>query len=421
MIPQDIANAIVSPKAHGERAPVDEAFSWLRANAPLAEIEPEGFDKFWAVTRHKDIQYVERNSDVFWNGTHRSTVPVDSESLKQIIAITGGRPSLIMSLLEMDGKTHFKYRQITQKAFMPINLGQLSTQIEETADKAIDRLISKNGACDFAKDVAFLYPLHVIMELLGVPASDEPLMLKLTQELFGSADPDVNQDASDDPEEMLAALQAVVAEFGAYFGALAEDRRANPRDDLASVIANATVDGEPLGPIEVLSYFIVIATAGHDSTSNSIASGMWQLAENPDQFSLLKNNRDLLDGFIDESIRWETPVRTFMRNAVEDVEMAGQKIRKGDWLMLCYPSGNRDEEVFDRPFEFDITRPKKHVAFGYGAHICLGQHLARLKMKLLWSKILDRLTHVELNGTPTRIHGNFVSGPKSLPIKYGIE
>ena len=168
-----------------------------------------------------------------------------------------------------------------------------------------------------------------------------------------------------------------------------------------------------------MSYYIIVATAGHDTTSNTTTGGLWALLEDPDQFDKVKNNPGQIDGFVEESIRWVTPVKHFMRTATGDTELRGQKIAKGDWLMLCYPSGNRDEEHFDNPFKFDVERsPNKHVAFGYGAHICLGQHLGRMEMRILWEELFPRLKSIELAGTPKRTEANFVCGPKSVPVRY---
>jgi cytochrome P450 len=204
-----------------------------------------------------------------------------------------------------------------------------------------------------------------------------------------------------------------------YFTAMTEDRRKNPRADLASVIANGAVHGQPLGHLEAMSYYIIAATAGHDTTSNTTAGALWALAENPDQFRKVKDDLSLIPSMVEESIRWETPVKHFMRTATADTELSGKVIRKNDWLFLSYPSGNRDEAVFEDPYTFKADRsPNKHVAFGYGAHVCLGQHLGRMEMRILWEELLPRLQSVELNGKPTRTQANFVSGPKAVPIRF---
>lgn len=420
LIPEDVAASVVDPKAYADGRRIDEAFKWLRREAPLAVAQPEGFDPFWVVTRHADLLTIERQNDLFHNGD-RSTVVTTIEADKRVRQIMGGSPHLVRSLVQMDNPDHFNYRRLTQAWFLPQNLRGLEARIREIAKGFVERMAAHGERCDFARDVAFLYPLHVIMEVLGVPECDEPRMLKLTQELFGSADPDVNRTGArvDDVDAGLANIQATVMDFMNYFNAMTEDRRRNPRKDLASVIANGAIEGQPLGHLEAMSYYIIAATAGHDTTSNTTAGALWALAENPDQFAKLKSNLNLIPSMVEESIRWETPVKHFMRTATADAEVAGQKIAKGDWLFLAYPSGNRDEAVFGDPFAFNIERsPNKHVSFGYGAHICLGQHLGRMEMRVLWEELLPRLESVELDGEPKRTEANFVCGPKTVPIRF---
>jgi cytochrome P450 len=334
----------------------------------------------------------------------------------------GGSPHLVRSLVQMDNPDHGYYRRLTQPYFLPQNIRKLEPRIREIARSFVDRMAAKGGSCDFARDIAFLYPLHVIMEILGVPEADEPLMLKLTQELFGAGDSDMNRkgQVAANEDEGMAAIMATVADFVAYFNQMTEDRRAHPRDDVATVIANGTVNGQPLGHLEAMSYYIIVASAGHDTTSNTTAGALWALAEHPGEFARLKQDLNgLLPLFIEESIRWVTPVKHFMRTAAADAEVAGRKIAKGDWLFLSYPSGNRDEEVFEDPFAFRADRtPNKQIAFGYGAHVCLGQHLGRLEMKILWEELLPRLESLELAGEPRRTEAAFVCGPKSVPIRY---
>lgn len=419
-ISTDIANTIIDPKAYADGDRIDQAFAHLRREAPLDIAQPDGFDPFWVVTRHADILEVERQNELFHNGD-RATVVTTIEADKKVREMMGGSPHLVRSLVQMDNPDHFAYRKITQGALLPQNLRALEARIREIARGFVDRMAEHGDRCDFARDVAFLYPLHVIMEVLGVPESDEPRMLKLTQELFGNADPDLNRTGKSvtDVGEGVDSIQSVVMDFMMYFNAITEDRRANPRNDLATLIANGKINGEPMGHLEAMSYYIIAATAGHDTTSSTTAGALWALAENPDQFAKVKADPSLIPGLIEESIRWVTPVKHFMRTATADAELAGKKIAKGDWMMLSYPSGNRDEAVFDKPFEFRVDRtPNKHVAFGYGAHICLGQHLARMEMRVLWEELFARLDHVELDGAPTRMVANFVCGPKSVPIRF---
>src|SRR5215217_8410941 len=247
-------------------------------------------------------------------------------------------------------------------------------------------------------------------------------MLKLTQELFGPQDPDTARIREQlTAEQFSVMMQSVVADFGAYFRGITEDRRRNPRDDLATVIANAKIGGDYMPDHDATSYYMIVATAGHDTTSSSTAGAIWALAEDPAQFARVKANPELIPGLVDEAIRWMTPVKHFMRSATSDTELGGRKIAKGDWLWLAYPSGNRDEAVFENPDAFQVDRkPNKHLAFGYGAHLCLGQHLAKMEMRILFEELLPRLKTLEFAGDPKLSQGNFVSGPKSLPIRYSF-
>jgi cytochrome P450 len=321
----------------------------------------------------------------------------------------------------MDAPEHMDYRKLTQSWFMPKNLASLEEKIRGIARASVDAMLATGGTCDFVHQVSALYPLHVVMQILGVPHEDEPLMLKLTQEMFGGEDPDLNRARSVEltPEQVTQFVIEAVRDFEGYFMKLAADRRANPQDDVATVIANAVIDGEPISDRNAAGYYIIVAAAGHDTTSASTAGAMWALAKDPDQFARIKADRSLLPGLIEEAIRWTTPVQHFMRTAAEDCEIGGQRIAKDDWLMLCYVSGNHDERVFPDPDRFDASRgPNRHVAFGAGVHQCLGLHLARLEMRILFDELLDRIDSVELAGTPQRASSTFVGGPKTLPIRF---
>ena len=265
--------------------------------------------------------------------------------------------------------------------------------------------------------MALHFPLHVIMTILGVPESDEPRMLKLTQELFSATDPELGRKPDETSEQMFD--MGVIVDFNNYFSALSAARRANPTDDLASLIANSQIDGKPISDFEAMGYYIIVATAGHDTTSSSTAGAMWALVDSPGELAKVKNDLSLIPGLVDESIRWTTPVKTFMRTLTADAEFAGRQMKQNDWLMLCYASGNRDEEVFEAPDQFRVDRkPNKHLAFGYGAHLCLGQHLAKMEMRILWEELLPRLHSVEMAGSPAMSESFFVNGPKRLPIRF---
>jgi cytochrome P450 len=414
-VPKDIAETLVDAPSYADHR-IHDAYAWLRANRPLAVARPEGYDPFWVVTRHADILEISRQNDLFHSGDLSTTI-ISSEGDARIRQMTGGSPHLVRSLVQMDAPDHPKYRVLTQAWFLPQNIRKLEARIREIARASVDRMLATGGACDFVHEIALHYPLHVIMEILGVPESDEPLMLKLTQELFGAADPELGRQEQQSFD--VADLPGVLADFFGYFARLSAERREQPREDLATLIANSQIDGRPISEFEAMSYYVIVATAGHDTTSSTTAGAMQALCENPDQFAWLKDDISRVPGLIDEAIRWATPVKTFMRSATEPAEVAGQPIAKDDWLMLCYASGNRDESVFEEPFRFRADRsPNRQLAFGYGAHLCLGQHLAKMEMRILYEELLPRLQAVELAGTPRMSQAVFVNGLKSLPIRF---
>jgi cytochrome P450 len=259
-------------------------------------------------------------------------------------------------------------------------------------------------------------PLNVILDILGLPESDYPRMLKLTQELFGSSDEELRRGSS--PEDLIAVIQ----DFFAYFTKVTEERRLSPTDDLASAVANGKINGEELTMMQTISYYVIAATAGHDTTASAIAGGLQALIENPDQMEKLKKDPSLVLTAADEIIRWVTPVKHFMRTATEDYTISGVTIKKGESVLLAYPSANRDEEVFDKPNVFDISRsPNKHLAFGFGVHYCLGAMLARMEIKAILTELIPRLKSVELAGEPSLMKTLFVGGLKHLPIRYEMK
>jgi cytochrome P450 len=420
LIPADHAEVLVDPKAYADDR-IYGTYSWLRANQPFGYARPDGYDPFWVASRHADILEISRQNDLFHSADLATTLT--NKAADSFVRKATGTPHLVRSLVQMDPPDHPKYRTLTQGWFMPNNLKSLETRVRQIARSAVDKMIAKGSELDFVNDVALHYPLHVIMEILGVPEADEGRMLRLTQELFGPTDPDTARAVmSLGPEAFAAAMQAVVVDFENYFKAISEDRRQNPRDDLATVIANARIDGELISDREANGYYMIVATAGHDTTSSSTAGALWALANDPGEFAKVKADPSLIPTLVDEAIRWTTPVKTFMRSATADTTIAGRHIAKGDWIMLCYASGNRDEAVFDEPDRFRADRkPNKQLAFGYGAHLCLGQHLARLEMRILFEELLPRLRSVELAGPLVQSQSYFVNGPKSLPIRVAYE
>jgi cytochrome P450 len=418
-IPHRLGLLIVSPKAYARQNSLLAGLQWLRANQPFGRVETKGFDPFWLVTKHADASRIIRQHELFHNGDRAHTlVPRASDEMTR--ALTGGSPHPIRTLVHMDQPDHLKYRRITQSWFTQQRVGSLEHGIRAIARASIDRMAKLGPACDFARDVAIHYPLRVLMQILGVPEQDEPGMLKLTQELFASEDVDLGhgEGGSGDPARHARELFRLLGEFQAYFVPLMERRRARPAEDLASVIANAEVDGKPINHFEAVSYYVIVAAAGHDTTSSSISGGLWALCENDDEFRKLKTDTGLIPKFVEEAIRWTTPVHHVMRTATADVELAEQRIARGDWLMLSLLSANRDEEVFDQPNRFRLDRDTPGALFGQGVHTCLGQHLARLEIRIFFEELLCRLESVEIVGRPRRSASIFIGGPKSLPIRF---
>ena len=297
----------------------------------------------------------------------------------------------------------------------------LEHRIRAIARRSVEQMAAHGGECDFVRDVAFHYPLRVIMDILGVPEEDEPILLQLTRDLFGTEEELLGRHATSavDPARHAKRLFRVLADFRAYFTQLADARRKAPRDDLISVIANAEIDGKPIQSLEEMSYFVILATAGHDTTASSTSGAIWALCEDPAEFRTVKADRALIPNLVEESVRWTTPVQHFMRTATANTKIRGRRIAKGDWLMLCYLSGNRDEEAFELPDQFRVERNlPRNVAFGYGAHVCLGQHLARLQMDVFFEELIPRLAAIELAGEPRRSASIFVGGPKTLPVRF---
>jgi cytochrome P450 len=396
------------PDAYTDEAAFHRACTLLRREAPVQRVEADGFDPFYAVTRHADVMEAERNPAVFRNRPQPVLMDTETERIAK-------QARELATLVHVDDPEHRSYRAVTADWFQAGSLARLEFRIAELARRTVDRMVDMGGACDFAADIAKPMPLEVILSILGLPESDYPRMLQLTQELFGGDDPELARGAT--PEDQMQ----VIYDFFSYFGALIDERRARPTDDLASVIANATLDGEPLGPFQMVSYYMIIATAGHDTTSYSMAGGLQALLENPDQLARLQARPDLVPTAVDEMIRWVSPVRHFLRNLVEPYELGGQRLEAGERVLLSYWSANRDEAVFDDPFRFDVGRqPNRHLAFGFGAHYCLGALLAKMEMRALFGELIPRLRWIEPAGPAELTRSIFVGGHKHLPVRYEI-
>ena len=390
-----------------------EAVAEIRKSTPVLYVDDPMYGPFWALTRHADVFAVSRDNTT-WNNTLRSVLMPEADYKA---TVDTGLP-LPKTLVHMDGTEHRDHRQVTNDWFKPAAVGARQQAIDEIADLFIAKMRDMGGECDFAADVAAPFTLRVIMSIYGVPEEDEPTMLALTQGLFGADDPEYGGEA----ERTRDQLVATVMEFVQYFNDITDDRRACPTDDLATVIANAEIDGCPLGNLERLWYYIIVATAGHDTTSFALSGGMNQILKHPDQLAAMRADPGLAVNAADEIIRWTSPVRHFMRYAQTDTEIRGVELPAGSRVLLSYPSANRDANVFEDPMQFNISRPDadKLLSFGVGAHFCLGAHFARREVRTMMTKLAAQLEWIELAGEPAYAQSHFVSGVKHLPVTYAF-
>lgn len=409
----DATKVLADPSAYTDDERLHTALGQLRATNPVVWVDHSPYRPFWAITKHADIMAIERDNDLFISAPRPLLTPADADDLRkaQQDAGTGMR-----TLVQMDGPYHRKVRAIGANWFRPTAMRNLKAQVDRLAKCYVDKMREIGPACDFVTDIAADFPLYVILSLLGLPESDFPRMQTLTQELFGRDDAEYQR--GHEPQSVLAVMQ----DFLGYFATLTASRRQNPAGDLASAIANGRIDGEPLSDVDTASYYVIIASAGHDTTKDAISGGLHALIQNPSELRRLKQDLTLMPTAVEEMIRWTTPVKEFMRTATADTRVRGVDIAEGESVYLAYVSGNRDEEVFDDPFRFDIGRdPNKHLAFGYGVHFCLGAALARMEISSLYRELLPRLESIELAGKPELSATTLVGGLKHLPIRYSLK
>ncbi len=383
----------------------------LRRHRPLLRVEADGWPPFWALTRYDDVMEIERRPEVWLNTRRVFLQPID-QSAAQKASGTDMR-----MIIQMDDPDHKGYRGLTAAWFRPATLRQtMDSRLRELATRFVDQMAATGGTCDFASEIAKFYPLHVIMSILGVSESDEGRMLRLTQELLGPDDAELQRPG----EERDQGLVETILDFFAYFQRLSADRRSTPTEDVASRIANGLVDGEPIGDLEAMSYYVILATAGHDTTSSALAGGLEALIRHPASRRRLQEEPALIPNAVDEMLRWTSPVKQFLRTSTEDYVIHGQTIPTGDQVLLSFAAANYDETVFEEPSRFDIARPNadRHLAFGFGKHFCLGAQLARMELRAFFSELLPRLDDIEIAGECQRVQANIVSGFKHLPVSF---
>ncbi len=390
---------LFAPDAFAD-GPPHALFRRLRAEEPVSrQHEPDGRE-FWAVTRYADVVAVSKQPLLF--SSHRMGAQL--QDLPDYL-VEGTRSTI----LGMDPPQHSKYRRLISSGFTPRLVQKLEAHIRKLTTQIIDR-VAGSGACDFVHDIAAQLPLAVIAELLGVPEADRPRIYELSNRVAAGDDPDYSTSIE---ESSQAAM-----EIWAYANELALARKAEPRDDLVSVLMRSEVDGERLTETEFDAFFLTLAVAGNETTRNLIAGGMLALFAHPDELARLRADLGLLPTAIDEMLRYVTPVMAFRRTVTASTALGGERLREGDKVVIYYVSANRDERVFPDPDRFDVARtPNDHLAFGIGEHYCMGASLARLEARVMFEQLLTRLPQLEMTGPARRLRSYFFNGVKAMPVR----
>jgi cholest-4-en-3-one 26-monooxygenase len=384
--------------------------TYLRNNRPVyRHPEPDG-PGFWVITKHADVATVGRDATTFSSDQDRGGV-IGLEDQAMDVDFEGAK-----IMLMMDPPDHTRHRKLVNRGFTPRTINSLESHIRDLAVEVLDRVITSddgaNGRCDFVVDVAAELPLLVIAELIGVPVEDRHKVFDWSNRMVGSEDPEY---VVSDDEANEARMEMFL-----YAHQLAEQRRNEPRDDIVSTLLAADIDGDQLTEMEFNLFFMLLSVAGNETTRNAIAHGLNAFLEHPEEYDKLVQDPDgLIESATEEILRWASPVMYFRRNVTKDTELRGEHLAAGDKVSIWYVSANRDEEVFDDPFRFDIERsPNDHVAFGGGGpHFCLGSSLARMEIHVLFQELARRVPTLRSLGQPDRLRSNFIGGIKHLPVE----
>ncbi len=369
------------------------AFAWMRAEAPAYFDESAGV---WGIARYADIKEISKDPDTFSNA---GGIRPDNDALPMMI--------------DTDAPEHVRRRRLVSEGFTPRRIRESEEGIRMICDAIIDR-VCEQGSADFVRDIAAPLPMIVIGNMLGVAAEDRDALLGWSDDMLKAL-------GSPDPTAMDRAAAAAM-EYADYIMAVVEQRRRDHQtNDLIGTLVHAEIEGDRLDDSSLIYESLLILIGGDETTRHVISGGMYELLDDPAQFSLVAAERDRLPTAVEEMLRWVTPIKNMARTATRDVELHGVTIEKGQKLLLLYPSANRDEAVFDRPEHFDVTRsPNDHMAFGFGSHFCLGNRLARMELQVMFDRLLDRLPDLALvdDAAPPQREANFVSGYESMPVTF---
>jgi cholest-4-en-3-one 26-monooxygenase len=384
-------------------------FTWLRNNAPVFHHdEPDG-PGFWVISKHADVITCNRDAGTFSSSASRGgVVGLEQREIAEMDAAAAEGNLMLF----MDPPDHTRYRKLVNRGFTPRMIGELEPRIRKLTNDILDEALGKDP-CDFVVEIAAELPLEVIAELIGVPRDERHKIFEWSNRMIGSEDPEY---IVSDEEVANAQIEMFM-----YAQQLAEKHRDSPQDDIISALLSGEVDGESLSDMDFNLFFLLLSVAGNETTRNAISHGMNAFLENPEQYArLVSDPQTYIAGATEEILRWASPVMYFRRNATKDFQLRDQTIKAGDKISLWYISANRDEEVFDDPFRFDIERnPNQHVAFGGGGpHFCLGAQLARMEIHVLFEELARRAPNVEQLGPPDRLRSNFIGGIKHLPVRF---
>jgi cholest-4-en-3-one 26-monooxygenase len=389
------------PDAFVAGVPHDTFAHWRRTDPVHWTDEPDDTG-YWSLFAYDEVCAANRDAETFSSEVGGTILMTPEEELMA---------QLRMLMLNMDPPRHTRYRMLVSRGFTPRVIRQLEEHILDTTRAIVDRVIGR-GECDFVTDLAAELPLQVIAEMMGVPREDRHKLFEWSNRMIGSDDPEyqVGEDAQSQAQ----------MELFAYAQSLAEERRAQPRDDIMSTLLQAEVDGDRLSELELNLFFLLLAVAGNETTRNLTAHGMHALFEHPDERKKLQADLSLLPSAIEEMLRWGTPVMYFRRTATRDVMVRDKQIAEGDKVALWYISANRDEAQFEDPYEFRIDRsPNEHIAFGgKGPHFCLGANLARAELRAIFHEVLTRMPDMEPTAEPQRLRSNFINGIKHMPVEF---